>query len=83
MEKNAKRPGKVKRPELPGGAAAGKPPLETTPGTSVTTSFPIYILHLGPSIQIVFPENREDLGHPDFWEQTVCLLVARHSAPDL
>jgi hypothetical protein len=26
----------------------------------------------------VFPKNREDLDHPDFWEQTVCHLVARH-----
>jgi hypothetical protein len=40
--------------------------------------FPIYILHLGPKIQIVFPENRENIDHPDFWEQTVCCLVARH-----
>ena len=44
----------------------------------MTESFPIYILHLGPVIQIVFPETRVDLDHPDFWEHTVCLLVARH-----
>jgi hypothetical protein len=46
--------------------------------TAVIESFPIYILHLDPSTQIVFPENREDLDHPDFWEQTVCHLVGRH-----
>jgi hypothetical protein len=47
-------------------------------GRSQTDSFPIYILHLGPAVKIVFPENRADLAHPDFWEQTVCQLVARH-----
>jgi len=35
-------------------------------------------LDLGGSVQIVFPENREDLDHPDFWEQSVSHLVARH-----
>jgi hypothetical protein len=41
-------------------------------------SFPIYILHLGSEVQIIFPENQKDLDHPDFWEQTVSLLVACH-----
>ena len=48
-----------------------KPPL-------TAESFPIYILKLGDRFRIVLPDNREDLGHPDFWEQSVSLLVARH-----
>lgn len=39
-------------------------------------SFPIYLLRLGPSYQVVYPEDRADIGHADFWEQTVSHLVA-------
>jgi len=47
-------------------------------GQETSASFPIYILDLGGTLQIVFPENREDLDHPDFWEQSVLQIVARH-----
>jgi hypothetical protein len=46
--------------------------------TNGADTFPIYILRLGRTAQIVFPENRADLDRPDFWEQTVCHVVARH-----
>ena len=47
-------------------------------------SFPIYILMLEkegdadapPEIETVFPEGRVDIGHPEFWEQTVAAIVA-------
>jgi hypothetical protein len=39
---------------------------------------PIYILRLGNADGIVFPEERMDLGHCDFWEQCVSLIVAKH-----
>jgi hypothetical protein len=41
-------------------------------------SYPIYILKLGNTDKIVFPEGKEDLGHCDFWEQCVASIVARH-----
>jgi hypothetical protein len=40
------------------------------------TSFPIYFLLLGKRLRVVFPEGREDIGHCDFWEQTVASVVA-------
>jgi hypothetical protein len=39
-------------------------------------SYPIYLLHLGKRWQVVFPEDKEDIGHCDFWEETVSHLVA-------
>src|SRR5258708_2880386 len=41
-------------------------------------SYPIYILRLGNTDKIVFPEGKEDLGHCDFWERCVASKVARH-----
>jgi hypothetical protein len=78
VKKNAKRPTKGKLPKRFEATVADDSPQEAAHGTSATASFPIYILHLGASVQIVFPENREDIGHTDFWDDTVCLLVARH-----
>jgi hypothetical protein len=41
-------------------------------------SFPLYLLKLGDDWKVVFPEDRADIPHPDFWEQTVSHIVARH-----
>ncbi len=42
------------------------------------TTFPIYILRLGDETVIVEPQDRQDVGHTDFWEATVASMVARH-----
>jgi len=42
------------------------------------STFPIYLLRLGDDWKVVFPEDRADIGHTDFWEQTVSHIVARH-----
>ena len=39
-------------------------------------SFPVYILKLGNETRIVFSEDLLDIGHTDFWEETVSQLVA-------
>lgn len=39
-------------------------------------SYPIYLLQLGKRWKIVFPEGKEDIGHCDYWEQTVSFVVA-------
>jgi hypothetical protein len=41
-------------------------------------TYPVYLLRLGKQWKVVFPENKEDLGHTDFWEQSVSRLVAKH-----
>jgi hypothetical protein len=41
-------------------------------------SFPVYLLRLGKSWQVIFPENKSDIGHTDFWEKTVSKIVAEH-----
>jgi hypothetical protein len=41
-------------------------------------SYPIYLLKLGEEIRVVFPEDKQDIGHADFWDQTVSSLVAEH-----
>ena len=42
-------------------------------------SYPIYILDLGgKEYTIVFPDDKADLDHSDFWETTVARIVARH-----
>ena len=38
-------------------------------------SYPIYILDLEQTA-VVFPANKEDLGHCEFWEQMVHKMVA-------
>jgi len=39
--------------------------------------FPVYLLRHGREWQVVFPEDRSDIGHTDFWEQTVSHIVAK------
>ena len=42
-------------------------------------SFPIYILDLGGEDDaIVFPEDKADFDHCDFWDKSVSRVVARH-----
>lgn len=41
-------------------------------------TYPVYLLRLGKKWNVVFPENKEDIGHTDFWEKTVAHLVAKH-----
>ncbi len=78
IKRNVKPQKKGTRPELPGGATSAQAPKQPALDAVEPASYPIYILDLDSTIQIVFPDNREDLPHPDFWEQTVCHLVARH-----
>lgn len=42
------------------------------------TSFPVYFLQLGDQWQVVVPADKQDIGHTDFWEQTVSFIVAQH-----
>ncbi len=39
-------------------------------------TYPVYFLQLGDELRIVF--SQEDIGHSDFWEQTVSYIVAQH-----
>jgi hypothetical protein len=41
-------------------------------------TFPVYLLRLDNAWQIVLPDNKADVGHVDFWEQTVSRIVANH-----
>ena len=41
-------------------------------------SFPIYILDLSGEDVVVFPDDRRDLDHTEYWETTVAALVAAH-----
>jgi len=41
-------------------------------------SFPIYMLWLDDAWKVVFPKNHADIGHTEFWEQTVSHIVAQH-----
>ena len=41
-------------------------------------SFPIYVLDLGGEATIVFPNDKADLDHCDFWVATVARIVAHH-----
>lgn len=55
------------------------PPGMTLEKCGLTMStFPLYLLRLGDEWQIAFPEDRQDIGHSDFWEQTVSQIVANH-----
>ena len=44
----------------------------------MTTTFPIYILDLHGKDVVVFPKDKPDIPHSDFWEQTVAPLLAEH-----
>ncbi len=39
-------------------------------------TFPIYLLEIKKEIRVVFPENREDVSHVDFWEKVVVHILA-------
>jgi hypothetical protein len=78
VAKNAKRRNRHKEPQPIDEAIADENSEEAGRVTADSESYPIYILRLGATIRIVFPEGRQDLDHPDFWEQTVSFLVARY-----
>lgn len=45
-------------------------------------SFPIYILDFDDVTEIVFPPARNDIGHTEFWENTIAARVAKqHGLP--
>ena len=41
-------------------------------------TYPIYILDLDGNDKVVFPKEKSDLSHSEFWEETVAGLVAAH-----
>jgi hypothetical protein len=41
-------------------------------------TYPVYLLQLGDELRIVFPADKSDIGHTDFWEQTASHIVAQH-----
>jgi hypothetical protein len=41
-------------------------------------TFPLYLLRFGQHWQIVVPEDKADIDHTDFWEQSVCRIVAHN-----
>lgn len=45
---------------------------------NLATSFPIYILDLSGTDQVVVSEDRLDVPHADFWKATVAAIVATH-----
>jgi hypothetical protein len=46
--------------------------------------YPLYLLRRGKGWQVVFPEDKADIGHADFWENTVSVLVgARCNIPQV
>lgn len=42
------------------------------------TTYPIYILALDGEDVAVFPKDKADISHSEFWEQTVAPFVAKH-----
>ena len=42
------------------------------------TTYPIYILDLHGEELVVFPKNKADISHSEFWEQTVAPHLAKH-----
>ena len=47
-----------------------------TTGMIVTNTYPIYILDLHTEERIVFPKEKADISHSEFWEQTVAPIIA-------
>ena len=41
-------------------------------------TYPVYLLELGDTTQVVFPEGKQDIGHMDYWESVVSHLVAKN-----
>ncbi len=44
----------------------------------MTACYPVYLLEFGEEIKVVFPDDKQDIGHTEFWEQFVSFLVADH-----
>jgi hypothetical protein len=44
----------------------------------MNTTYPVYAVRFDQEWQVVFPEDRADIGHMDFWEQTVSYVVVQH-----
>jgi hypothetical protein len=44
----------------------------------VPTTYPIYILDLHGEELVVFPKDKADISHSEFWERTVAPLLAKH-----
>ena len=44
----------------------------------MTTTYPVYILDLNDEDVVVFPEDKVDISHSEFWKQTAAPLVAKH-----
>ena len=42
-----------------------------------STTFPVYILEFDGENQIVFPDDRSDIPHTQFWENVVAPVAAR------
>jgi hypothetical protein len=42
------------------------------------TTYPVYILNLDREELVVFPDDKADIPHSDFWEQTVAPFLADH-----
>ena len=45
---------------------------------TLPTTYPIYILDLSGTDCVVYPDNKQDISHAMFWEQTVAAIVAKH-----
>jgi hypothetical protein len=41
-------------------------------------TYPVYFLQLGDTLQVVFPDDKEDIGHSEFWEVVVSHIVATY-----
>jgi hypothetical protein len=41
-------------------------------------TYPIYLLQLGDTVRVAFPEGKEDVGHSEFWECAVSHVLATH-----
>jgi hypothetical protein len=49
----------------------------------VTTAYPVYILALDREELVVLPNDKADIPHSAFWEQTVVPLLADHFSTPL
>jgi hypothetical protein len=47
-------------------------------GCEPLASFPIYLLRCDGQWNVVFPQDRSDIGHTEFWEQSVSQIVANY-----
>ena len=43
----------------------------------MVTNFPIYILELDGKDLVVFPQDKADISHSDYWEQKVVAIIAQ------